>query len=364
MENTKQNQGLKRFIILISFGLITALATGCGQSASFNTATAPAATPTPAPPENYFPAAFAGLKLSNAPKYSIAASKNCACQNFEAVYINGNGKFVGKYQIEIYQSPEEARQGLSAKKYLEVSSEITRQSETEIVAITKINGNATTARLAGANLMIVSGRKDAVVAIENNLPLQALGIAKAPPPRKIEDFLETPVLASAVQKEFETNQAEAAKKYGTNFVLLKGNVADYGDDVETTIVTPTTPAKKTSSSSSRSSFRSFRRTTRAKRVRRSLDTLSNALRSTPTPKAAPTAKKTETHHPFVVLMLPVKSGEPLEIWCSFDPLEASKVMNLKPEQEILFRGKIAFVDGKLEISNARIEDDEYEAAKQ
>lgn len=354
MKNIKQKRDVKRFIILISFGLMMTLAIGCGQSSSISTTPA---TPTPTPPENYFPAAFAELKLSNTPRYSMASSKNCDCQNFEAIYINGN--ITGKYQIEIYKSPEEARQGFNAKKYLEVTSEVIKQGETEIIAITKINGGVTTARLAGANLIIVSGRKDAVVIIENNLPYQELGIAK-PPTRKIKEFLETPVLASLVQKEFETNQAEATKKYGANFVLLKGNVGDFGDEIETKTVTEKTTPSRTPSTSS-TPYRRTRST--STRIRRTVRRISNSLQATPTPKTTTNTRTVETHHPFVVFNLPVKGGEPIEIWCYFNSLEVKKVMGLKAEQEILFRGKITFVEGKIQILDARIDDTEYEGVK-
>lgn len=354
MENIKQNRDVKRFIILISFGLIMTLAIGCGQSSSFGTTSA---TPTPTPPANYFPATFAELKLSGAPLYSAVSSEYCGCQNFEAIYINGN--IAGKYQIELYKSPEEAWQGFNAKKYLEPTSEIIKQNGTEIVSITKIDGRVIVAHLAGANLVIVRGRKDAVVTIENNLPYQELGIAKLPE-RKIEEFLETPVLASVVQKEFETNQAEAQRKYGANFVLLKGKVADYGDEIETKIVTQNVKVSPTPSSSSNSSRRSGSKLTS---IRRTISRISNSLEKTPTPKTTTTTKTTETHHPFVVFKLPVKGGELAEIWCYFDSLQVDKVMKLKPEQEILFRGKITFVEGKIEISSARIEDTKYEGVK-
>ena len=61
--------------------------------------------------------------------------------------------------------------------------------------------------------------------------------------------------------------------------------------------------------------------------------------------------------------LPVKGGQPIEIWCYFDSLEVKKIMELKAEQEILFRGKITFVEGKIKISDARIEDSKDEGVK-
>ena len=328
------------------------LAIGCGQSSSISPTPIPA-TPTPTPPEKYFPAAFAGFNLSSTPKYNTELSKNCACQHFESIYSNGN--IASGYDIEIYKSPEEARQALEAKKYLKATAEVTKKSETELIAITKINGGVTTARLSGVNLIIVSGRKAAVVAVENNLPYQALGIAKPPPPRKIEEFLETSALASLVQKEFETNQAEATKKYGANFVLLKGKVADFGDEIETKTVTENAqvrPTPTTYSTPYRSSSSSSKLTT----IRRTISRITNSLAKTPTPKTTTKTKTVETHHPFIVLNLPVKGGEPIEIWCYFDSLEVKKIMELKAEQEILFRGKITFVEGKIKISDAHIED--------
>lgn len=299
MKNINGNQVVKRFVILILGALMMSAATGCRQDSGVGAAPTP--MPTPAPPGNYFPDVLGKLKLSSEPRYGMFPSEKCDCQHFEALYANEN--IEGKYHIEIYKSPEEARRGFSAKKYLEPSSEIIKESETETAAITKMTGSVITARIAGANLITVIGRKDAAVNIENNLPYQLLGIARKPPPRKIEEFLETPVLTSSVQKEFETNQPAATKKYGANFVFLKGRVADYGDDVETKTVTATTPAKQNSTSSSESS-RIFLRSIRSERRRRTNNQLSKLLRSTPTPKAAPISKTTETHRPFVVLELP------------------------------------------------------------
>lgn len=128
-----------------------------------------------------------------------------------------------------------------------------------------------TVRLVGANLIIVGGRKDSVVIIENNLPYQTLGIAK-PPVRKIEEFAEIPILASLVQKEFEANQAEATKKYGNNFVLLKGKVGDFGDDLEIQTIKPKTTPSKTPSPSSTPYSRTKQRTRR-----KLLDSITNML---------------------------------------------------------------------------------------
>ena len=357
MESITRNWSIKRFIILIFLSLPIIFAIGCGQSPSVVDIT-PAA-PTPAPPENFFPAAFADFKLTNTPKYDTELSKKCACQHFGSTYFNGN--IAGEYQIEIYKSPEEARQAFEAKKYLANSAEVTQKSETDLTAIIKLNGGATTARIAGANLIIVGGRKTAVVVIENNLPYQTFGIAK-PPPRKIEEFLETSVPASVVQKEFETNQAEAAKKYGGNFVLLKGKVTDSGDEVETKNITEKTPANRTTSTTP-TPYQRIRRTSKYTRNRRTVDSIQNSFRSTPTPKKTGTPRTVEVHHPFVVLTLSDKGAEPIEIWCYFDSSEVKKVMEIKSEQEILLRGQITFVEGKIQISNARIEDSKDEGVK-
>lgn len=331
---------------LALFVVVIILLTACGSaqnSPTSNVAAIPTPTLPPPPPENYFPAKMGDFTMTAKPSYVDLESKECRCRYFTAAYKKEN--LTVSYDVGVFDSEEKAKQAFDAKIPLAYTSEVLKQSGKEMTAIQKIDGKAEALRLKDEYIIKIEGKKEAVVALENSFPYKSFGILQ-PPARKIEEYAETPVLVSAVQKDFEKNAADAAKKYAGNFVLLKAKIVEVGDNLEKTTIVEKTPTPRSSP----------RRTPKPGTLRRRSELLDSLTGKTPTPKPTPKTRQVESHHPYIVVEIPSSDGgEPLRVICEFNPSQKDNVLKLKNGDEILFRAMISFPKNALKIGDARLD---------
>lgn len=345
----KPEKEIKPIILTVLVVVLMLVMQSCSDSNKDNLAvsnTTPVASPVPSPtpPENYFPATLGGFAMTVKPSYSDPESKECQCRYFIAAYRKEN--MTASYRVGVFDSAEKAKQIFDAKVPLAYVSEVLKQTGNEITAIRKDNGNAEILRLSDKYIIKIEGKKDAVVALENSLPYKSFGIAQ-PSVRKVEEFVENPVLVSLVLSDLEKDPANATKKYVGNFVLLKAKVVEAGDDVEKKTIVEKTPTPTPRP----------RRTPKPGTLRRRRELMDSILGKTPSPTPTPKTRQVESHHPYVVIEIPSNNGgEPLRIMCNFNSLQKDNVTKLKSGEEILFRAKISFSNNVLKIDDARLEE--------